>query len=463
MKLRKYLWTLAVAALPMAACSDDDNFDPFAAAPEPPIPDIAPGEIVIKPKAMWIDVEANFEFLSKSANIIRTLDNLQKYGYNLIYLDVKPSNGYALYKSDFLKPCDVFGLKTVTRDYDDYLGLFLEEGAKRGIDVVASVGAMGGGTRYGEGKGDIQGILTDDFAKWKDMIQVRNDDKDPTGRVLVRCDEDPAQTGAMLDPARPEVQDLLIRICGEIVTKYHNVPNFKGISLDYCRYTNNINGWYGMSDFNLQGYAEYWNEPVPNRKEILVGGAPGVKFAKWIEYRSAVVTSLIHRVKETIKAIDPECELHLWASADWHNRYGVGQNWASKNYKPTGWQYTDTYNRTGFADDLDVFVTGAYAEYVWAKDTESDWNIENFVRPFGMNPNSHGGWSHYIMGDCKCYGSIAAYALDEEGMEDATYLCLKYTDGYMNFELSHVMHNSLWIASQRGIQRYEGTLDEEDE
>ena len=52
MNLKKYIWALAaVATVGTSACSDD-NFDPFAEAPEPPIPVYTPGEAMIKPKAM---------------------------------------------------------------------------------------------------------------------------------------------------------------------------------------------------------------------------------------------------------------------------------------------------------------------------------------------------------------------------------------------------------------------------
>ena len=74
-------------------------------------------------------------------------------------------------------------------------------------------------------------------------------------------------------------------------------------------------------------------------------------------------------------------EIQLWASADWGSRYSVGQNWASKKYIPDpGIRYTEKYNETGFANQLDVFVLGAYAEAVWIKDNpNSVWSVENFV------------------------------------------------------------------------------------
>lgn len=439
----------AAAALSLTACSDDDAIDYGALAPEPPTPDIVPEPPTIKPKAMWIDAHANFSKLSTKAGIDAELKKIKDYGMNMIYLDVKPGNGYALYKSDILPVCNVIGNETVTRDYDDYLGYFLEKCEELEIDVVASIVATGFGYH---GNGVQQGFIYDNLDKWYDKCQVRSDNNDPN--LLVNIADDPIQPIVMLSPRSQEVQDLVVNVVSELVTKY---PKLKGISLDYLRYCNNDNGWYGMGDVDLNGYVEYWGESKPIPTEIVTEtGGIGPKFAKWIEYRSATVTELLGRIRAAVKAINPECEIHLWASAQWSSRYAIGQNWASKNYIPSGAQYTPTYNKTGFADLLDVFVTGAYSEKVWkSEDPSTEWTVENFVT----------SWDKYIMGDCKCYGSIAAYALDEQKNNDATYLCLRHTNGFMTFELSHVNNRNLWISTQKGINRYEnpGSYEEDDE
>ncbi len=441
MKLNKYLWKFAVATLFVTtACNDDDTFDAIGAAPEPPVPSVIAEPPTIKPKAVWIDCHANFNLLSTAAGIDAQLQKIKDNGFNLIYLDIKPGNGYALYKSDFLPYCDTFADLTVTRDYDDYLGYFLEKCEELGIDVVGSIGAMGWGMQSPTYK---QGYVYDHWDQWKDKVQVRSDNNDPDKLVPIYEDVD-IQSVTMLDPMYPEVQDLLVAAATEIVSKY---PKLKGISLDYCRYANNEGGYFGMSNANMQGYADYWGEPAPNHLEIVTnGGGVGPKFAKWIEFRAATVTATIKRVHDAVKAINPDCEIHLWAGADWWGRYGVGQNWASQNYHPTGFQYTPTYNKTGFAEYLDVFITGAYSKLVWINDDlTTNWNVEYFCKT----------WNTFIMGACKCYGSIAAYSLDANGNSDATYLCLKYTDGYMNFELSHLNRGNLWESSQLGIDRYE--------
>ena len=350
--LRSFAFSVvATVCLSLAACNDDDV---TIEKPEIlPVEPITPVEhYANKPKAIWIDADANFELLSKKANIDAELAKIKKYGLNLIYLDVKPSNGYALYKSDILPYCNTFAQMTVTRDYDDFLGYFLDKCEELGIDVVGSVSA----TSYGYHKGDFtQGYVYDNWEKWGDKVQVRSDSNDPN--VTIPITEDPLQSFAVLDPVFPEVQDLIVDVCRELVTKY---PKLKGISLDYLRYNNNDGGWYGMGDANMKGYAEYWNEPVPNHLEIVTAaGGIGPKYAKWIEYRSSVITGTLEKIRNAVKAVNPDCELHMWASAQWSSRFSVGQNWASNKFKPSGSAFTDTYNKTGFAHLLDVFITGA--------------------------------------------------------------------------------------------------------
>ncbi len=435
----KFGWLAASLVLGLSSCSDSDPYDPSQDAPEPPLPDHTPAEVQLKPKAMWIDTEANYYKLSKKANIDAELEKVKKYGMNLVYVDAKSSNGYALYKSDMLPYCNTFKNLTVERDYDDYLGYIVDKCDELDIDVVASVCAMGWGWHK---DGQTQGYIYDHWDQWKDKVQVRSDENNPD--ITIPISEDPLQEFVLLDPMYPEVQDLVVKACVELVTKY---PKLKGISLDYLRYNNNDGGWFGLGDDNMKGYAEYWGEPVPNHLEMVTAtGGVGPKFAKWIEFRSAMVTNLLAKIRTAVKAVNPDCEIHLWASAQWSSRYAVGQNWASKKFKPTGMAYTDTYSRTGFADLLDVFITGAYASNVWkTDDPTSEWTVENFVT----------SWNNYIMGDCKCYCSIAAYALNSKQHSDATYLCLQHTDGYMTFELSHVNNGNLWTSIIEGISRYE--------
>jgi hypothetical protein len=430
--MKKYFFPLLVGLILFISCARGGD-NPIGTDPEIPVNPELPSININKPVQMWIDAHANFSRFATKANIKSYLEKMKATGFNEIYVDVKPGIGYALYDSDILPHLTKWDTETVTRDWD-YLGYWIEEADRLNIKVIASISTLGYGyTRKKEG------LIYDDH-RWDGKTQVKMDNNDPDKLVDIRDDAD--VDAAMLNPCLPEVQSFVLSIIGEIATKY---PKLKGICLDYCRWWNGGN--YGFSDATIAAFETYSGEKVTNRNNILTAtGAPGPQYNKWIEFRTMTITNLVTNIRTKIKSVNPKMELHLWASADWGSRYSVGQNWASKKYTPTGWQYTSDYSKTGFADQLDVFSLGAYADAVWKKDNpNSVWSVENFVTTY----------SNFTMGDCKVNGSIntPAYGNNASTLSDAVYLCLKHTDGLMVFEISHVINFNQWNAIRDGIDR----------
>ncbi|MDR0668388.1 MAG: family 10 glycosylhydrolase [Prevotellaceae bacterium] len=416
----------------VAGCAGNNN-DPNNGK-EPQIP-IVPGtgEPVDKPRQLWIDAHANLSRFNHKETITNYMERIKEAGFTEIYLDVKPGIGHALYDSDILPKLTRWGSVAVDRDWD-YLGFFIEEAERLEIGVIASISTLGFGvtaTREGPAY---------ENARWEGKTQMEMIGNDPNTIVDMR--DQSGVDAVMLNPCIPEVQTFVISIVEEIVTKY---PKLKGVCLDYCRW---YGGNYGFGDATIAAFEAYSGEQVRNKNDIVTAtGGIGPLYKKWIAFRTMTITNLVTNIRTAVKAIRPDVEFHLWASAHWKSRYSVGQNWASKNYAPTpSGVYTDTYRQTGFADQLDVFSLGAYAEYVWiAQNPGSDWTVENFVTSY----------SQYTMGDCKVYGSMitSGYATDRTAISDAVYLCLKNTDGLMVFELSHVINHNQWDAIKEGIGR----------
>jgi hypothetical protein len=435
--MKKIIFLLGfVWCIVFVTCSGSENNNPNGGGnPDIPINPGGPGETINKPVQLWIDAHANFGRFSSKANITTYLERIKETGFNEIYVDVKPGIGYALYDSKILPPLTKWGTEVVNRDWD-YLGFWIEEAERFGISVIASISTLGyGATRTREGP-------IYDGNQWDGKTQmVMIDSRDPNNIVDMR--DQPDVDAAMLNPCLPEVQEFVISIVEEIVTKY---PKLKGICLDYCRW---YGGDYGFGDATIRAFETYSGETVTDKNNIITAnGGIGPQYRKWIAFRSRVITDLVTNIRAKVKSIRPNMEFHFWASASWRSRYLVGQNWASKRYIPPTPNnvYTDTYNQTGFAEQIDVFSLGAYAEEVWKKDAPgSEWSVENFVTTY----------SQYTMGDCKVYGSIGSYAYgtNKTAVSDAVYLCLKNTDGLMVFELSHVINGNQWGAIKEGIGR----------
>lgn len=434
--MKRNLLTILCLISVLLSC-DKKQADPVYVEQEIPL-DIDRGQTDPKPIQMWIDAHANLSLFSQKSNITNYMEKMKETGFTEVYVDVKPGIGYALYDSDILPPLTKWNTITIDRDWD-YLGFWLEEAERLDMTVIASISVMGFGyTKTREG-------LVYDSDRWDGMTQVGMlTPSTPNNLSDIRDVVD--VDGAMLDPSIPEVQTFVLSIVSEIATKY---PKLKGIALDYCRY------WdanYGFGDKAISAFQTYSGKTVNSNNDIITStGGIGPLYKDWIEFRSMAVTNLITNIRTQVKSINPDLELHLWASASWGSRYSVGQNWASKNYKPTSNSiYTDTYNNTGFADQLDVFSLGAYTEHIYISENPgSVWSVENFVTTY----------DDFTKGDCKVYGSFASYAYGTNSVKvsDAVYLCLKNTDGLMVFEISHVINNNQWNAIKTGISRVYGS------
>lgn len=428
--MKNYVITTLLLLTGLASCSTKE----VTQVPNPDIPiDVPRDSVPLKPVQIWVDAEANFTRLATKEAISTYLKKMKETGFTEVYLDVKPGIGHALYQSDILPPLTKWGENSVERDWD-YLAYWIQEAERLDLSIIASLSVMG----YGYTKTKEGLVYQDD--QWDGKTQYAL--PDPTRpEMLIDIRDQQRADAAMLNPSLPEVQQFVRSVIDEIATKY---PKLKGICLDYCRW---YGGEYGFSASTLNAFQDYSGKTISSRNEILTQtGGMGPLFSEWIEFRSMTITRLITDIRSSLRTINPELELHLWASADWASRYSVGQNWASKNYKPSGEAYTSGYSKTGFADQIDVFSLGAYSESVWkSENPESVWSVENFVTSY----------STLIQDECQVYGSFASYAYESNSQQlsDAVYLCLKNTDGVMAFELSHIINFNQWAAIKEGIQR----------
>lgn len=159
------------------SCGDKANDTPPWEWDDPDKPD----EKTDKPRYLWIDAAANFpEYANSKENIKRDLQLAKETGFTDIVVDVRPSMGDVLYKTDLVqqvKKLDVWE-GSLYKYYErtatwDYLQEFIDQGHALGLKVHAGFNTFVGGNEYPYGLGS-QGLLFRDANKkdWADRKSV---------------------------------------------------------------------------------------------------------------------------------------------------------------------------------------------------------------------------------------------------------------------------------------------------
>lgn len=423
----------------LTSCSEEWTHHPMPDFEKPdPKPTPEPEPADEKPVVLWIDAEANFARLRTKEQITATLEKARSAGFNAFVVDVKPVQGDVLYASDFLPACTRLNGTSIPDRGFDYLQYFIDEAHRLDMRVTVSTTIM----TMGLPASQTGPVYTD--PAWADKCCV---EYLPTGLHDIR---ESTEWGvfAFLNPVLPEVRDYVMRMVEEIVTKYA----FDGYALDYCRYCNIHSDFSQASREAFEAYANLTVERFPEDIYTYNGSdpddyTPGKHYNRWVEWRATVIQGYVKEIRRRIKAIRPEVDLEYWAASWWPLPH-TGQNWASPNIREASanyWWATQEYDRTGFADRLDIFQLGSYLSRVFGPDDNE--SVEYAIARA----------KRLLDGACTLYGTISCDQPTFD-LESAVYLCLRETAGVMVFELSHIINNDKWDAVQAGIDRYRAEL-----
>lgn len=386
-----------------------------------------------KPKYLWVAIDANFERLSTKDSICFYLDKMKETGFNGVVVDVKGVEGSVLYNSDFIPKLTKVKDFSCIRDWD-YLGYFIEQAGKRDISVCVSAAIFPVGSPY-HGVGPV---YEDENLRKFTCLEYT-----PSG--MKKIEDDPSQVGAFMNPLLPESRAYALRMLEEIFTRYE----FDAFCLDYCRFAG---AQCDFSPATREAFEDYLGEKLERFPEDVFSydadGArvPGKYYKQWWTFRSMAIRDFISEIRDLRDRVAPEVKLHYWAASWLHAIYVNGQNWGSPKaeyYKDYEYDWaTPDYGKTGFADLLDVFITGTYLERIWgADDPESiEYGINRSIRD--------------VMGDCSVHGSLYAKNTVED-FDEAVYLSLSRTEGLMVFDMIQVVQNKLWNKIKAGIERAE--------
>lgn len=408
----------------------------------------------VKPKLMWFDLSANWERLSSPDSIRYYVEKCREAGMTALVLDVKGTGSDVVYDSEYTPRLREW--KGVVRPDFDFVGLFVEQAHKNGLEIYASFNT------FAEGNGVFKcGLLYTEHPEWQAVNYL-------PGKGLVPQLEIADKKVLFTNPALPEVQEHEIAIFKEVVGKY----DLDGILLDRGRYDNIQSDFSEFSRGEFERYIgrklDRFPEDVYEWVEDGKGGwkrVDGPLFTKWIEWRASVIYDFFKRAREEVKAVRSDVKFGAYTGAWYPSYFEVGVNWASNTYDASqdfAWA-TPEYKNYGYAELLDIYTNGNYY-----------WNvtIDEYRRSNGLHLNEtdselskgdhlcvEGGcrYSRRLLGGKPFLGGmyVEDYKRDTTQFKRAVEMNLRESDGLMIFDIVHIINRGWWGPLQRAVTAYE--------
>ena len=400
---------------------------------------------------MWFDCEANYATLSHPDSIRFYLKKTKDLGFGNVVVDMKSIMGEVLYDSQIAPYMGDWEGVERSRSYD-MLGYFLQYGHDMGLKVFGSLNVFAGGHNYFD-----RGIIYGDKAHWQSICYTNGE--------LVPISSIKTNYNGMLNPANPEVQEYQLAILEEFVKKY---PELDGLIFDRVRYDEITSDF---SELSKKQFEEYAGVTVENFPEDILSWydadgklrdkwAPGKYFKEWVEYRSMVIHDFVKKTHKSLKKINPDLIIGDYTGAWYPTYFQVGVNWASESYDPCRvpeyrWWASRNYYKTGYADMLDVYMTGLYYTMITKDDVDRATGVVGQRSEAGMDNSLtycysvEGGAElakEVTKGVVPVIGSIYVeqYLGDFTPFRPAVEQALKSTDGVMIFDIVHLNKHKLW-------------------
>ncbi|MEX6686497.1 family 10 glycosylhydrolase [Danxiaibacter flavus] len=458
----------ALSSVSMTACKKtSDN-------PTPPTPgpgtDTTETPVTGRNVLAWVDSRSNvfgtYGRLNDTAQIKTVLDTLKMVGVTGLVIDVKGSSGYTMYPSAYAKQVTSLDGKSLPAGVD-YVGFMIKEAKKRSFKIYTSI------VTFVEGEGGTnRGTVFDDpsfKSKYESIVCDVNGNRVPittTGR------------NAFVNPAMPEMQERALNIIKEIVQKY----DIDGFILDYARYSD-IDA--DFSDFSKNKFIDFLKEKYSdndasamkfptdivaswkNSSGQIVPDGTGKYYKKWLLYRASVIHDFFKKAREAVKSVKSSVSFGVYVGAWYSSYYQVGVNWASQDYDPFNdqairfdWAYPG-YNQTGYAEQLDVLMTGNYFTQLMLADNPATasltyhwWSVEGSLN----------GIKYVTKNKVPLYGSIDMGNVDWPGKADISktikYILNNTSGGVMLFDVVHAyapqynrLKQPLWDAIKEGTKQ----------
>lgn len=402
-----------------------------------------------KPCFIWIDAAANFpDFANDRDKIVHDLTKAAECGFTDIVVDVRPTTGDVLFKTDKCQQVEWLGAwlssgyTKIYREADwDYLQAFIEEGHKLGLRVYAGFNTMVGGNTTSAGS---QGVVFRDntLKQHATMMNTEN------GIVSIM---ETSKNAKFFNPVHPTVQNYIIGLLEDLAA----YEELDGIILDRCRF----DGFQSdFSEYTKKEFEKHIGATVENWPEdvLPVGAGYGTYYQtytkKWHEFRAKVIHDFVEKARYAVKAVNPDIKFGAYVGGWYASYYEVGVNWGSPNYL-TGnyfsqWATLD-YNKYGYADMMDVLIIGAYASpgSVYGS---NEWTMQGFclkaVEKTKGDPGLLVGGPDVGNWDT---GNKFTQEQENQAITNSVKACGDACDGYFLFDMIHLKK-----AADKGIDQW---------
>ncbi len=249
--------------------------------------------------------------------------------------------------------------------------------------------------------------------------------------------EDQDQIPLMMNPLDPAVQERVVRFVKEVCDTYRpdgllfdDRFRFHGLDADFSELSR------GLFEKHVHTKLR-WPDDVYRytlKPDLTSGIDPGPYFDSWLAWRAGVLARFAAKVRQTVMASSPGAEFGIYAGS-WYGDYAkYGSNYASAALSAGFPFLTPLYQRTGFAADLDVLITGCYYSL-----PTMEAAMKNNA-PIGRTVEAAGDISDRVARDqCWVYAGIqlADFQGDTGAAARAIQAAAATTQGVMVFDLSH--------------------------
>ena len=415
-----------------------------------------------KPALMWFDAEANFARFSHKDSIDFYLKKIKSLGFTHAVVDVRPITGEVLFASQYAPRMEEW--KGARRGDFDYLGYFIEQGHKLGLEIHASLKIFCAGHNYFD-----RGMVYNGHPEWASVVYNPE-------RGLIPITEEKNKYGAMINPLNEEYREHILNVLKELVGKY---PALDGLMLDRVRY-DGISA--DFSDLSRREFERYIHAKVERFPEDILswkkeaGKRPVPEFGKWakkwFEWRTKNITDFMALMRKEVKAVNPKISFGTYTGAWYPSYFEVGVNFASREYDPSqdfDWA-TPEYMNYGYAELIDLYATGNYYTDITIEEYKKNYNV---IWNETDSKAQQGTW-YCVEGSCQHLrrilkenqfmgGILVDQFYDHPEKLTATIAeNLKDADGLMVFDIVHIITKNLWKEVETGMKKG-GNLPQEDQ